>query len=172
MKKHIYSLVMLSFICALPTPGAEGQEMYFHPLFKKKFLKVKSSKKVNSFKVQRLDHRDRARQTVFINWERLHWGTLSDLIQPNEVWREEVGDGEDLQELTLELRKELRSFEKQFALKIIWRKPRRFQNCPDVTEKFIEYWDKGLSHQKNLKKLSLVSWSTAVTSQHSGNMKG
>jgi hypothetical protein len=94
---------------------------------------------------------------VFVNWERLHWGQLGDLIQPNEFWRDNSDDAEELQEHTFELRRELKTFEKRFNLKIVWRKLDKYKDCPDVTDEFIEYWSQGISQRKSQGAITLAS---------------
>src|SRR5690606_18609405 len=85
------------------------------------------------------------------------WGRLSDLIySEEETYTDDIHEiagteGQDIATLdaadalvfATELRQELKSFARQYNLKIVWRK--KSLDITDGTVAFLEYWDKGYS---------------------------
>lgn len=95
-------------------------------------LKQVSSIEMGSFRKHAL-HRNASLKPVYIDWKKIYWGELSDLIYGEE-------EGEDL---TRELRLQLKGFAHHYGLRIVWKKTS--EDILDGTSAFIQYWDKGLS---------------------------
>lgn|GEM_PF-2752850 len=162
----IVSLILASHLTALE--GVRG-EYFFRPTFQKKLKRVKPVV-WHSFRSlglkQACASQKGNKKAIFIDWRKLYWGKLSDLIYGAEepcdegikgiAVREEQNalfdDTEDLKAFVKELRQELKSFAKQYGLKIIWRK--KPLDLMDGTAAFLEYWDKGFSQEKQEKVLS------------------
>jgi len=144
--------------------GASGAHC-FRPAFQKKLKRVKPVG-FGSFRsiayIGKPGQKAKKKQ-VYIDWRRLYWGNLSDLIYSAE---ELHNDGEvtdiqdqgahsldmqDTQAFASELRQELKSFARQYGLKIVWRK--KSLDILDGTAAFLEYWDKGLSQANEHKAL-------------------
>lgn len=157
----ILSLALSSSLSA--SQGVPGEHC-FRPAFQKKLQRV-SSVKGGSFRSLSLKKKA-GRKEVFIDWRKLYWGKLKDLIYSEEETctddiHEIAGtegqdiatlDTEDALVFATELRQELKSFARQYNLKIVWRK-----KSPDITDgtaAFLEYWDKGYS-QENRESIPL-----------------
>jgi len=136
----------------------ENNGYCFRPAFQKKLKRVKPVS-FGSFKsvdhIRKPDQKAK-KKPVYIDWRRLYWGNLSDLIYSTEELHndgtQEVTDiqdqdhsldTQDTQVFASELRQELKSFARQYSLKIVWRK--KSLDIMDGTAAFLEYWDKGLS---------------------------
>jgi hypothetical protein len=185
MKKHIIialsSLILSSSLNAsLPVSG----EHCFRPAFQKKLKRVSSIKK-GSFRSLSLNKKV-SKKEVFIDWRKLYWGKLKDLIYSEEetylddaqgiAGTEEQNisslDTEESQAFAKELRQELKSFARQYGLKIVWRK--KSLNIKDGTAAFLEYWDRGFSQEDQSKALpfaelcALSSKDTSVKDKSAG----
>lgn len=159
MKKHML-ITVTSLILVSDLNASEGarREHFFRPSFQKKLQRVKSVR-MGSFKSLALKQKHK-KKAIFIDWQKLYWGKLSDLIYPaEEAYEDDVQeiaeteeqnssflDTGDNQVLAKELRQELKSFARQYGLKIVWRKTS--PDLSDGTAAFLEYWDKGLSQAK------------------------
>lgn len=153
--------------------------------FKKKLKRVKTVglRSFNAMKVEQNSNK----KAVFIDWRKLYWGKLRDLIySEEETYADDLQgiaetpeeqtysllDTEDAEIFAKELRQELKSFAKHYGLKILWRK--KALDIIDGTGAFLEYWDKGLSQKDQEKILSfeeLCSLSSKVTNVKDQNSK-
>jgi len=164
MALQVLSLETLSLetsSCVTSSLDASGAtprgEFYFHPIQKKKFKRVNVSSKIASFKSLGLKQQANKKR-VFIDWRKLYWGTLRDLLHSEEksyleeskniqeVFDAQAQETEEAREFTRELRQELKSFAKCYELKIVWQK--KSLDLPDATSAFLDYWDKGMSQEK------------------------
>lgn len=160
MKKHM--LMMISSLVlgsSLEAFQKENNGHCFRPAFQKKLKRVKPVG-FGSFKsiayIGKPGQKAKKKQ-VYIDWRRLYWGNLSDLIYSAEELHDDglqeitdiqdqdahSLDTQDTQAFASELRQELKSFARQYSLKIVWRK--KSLDILDGTAAFLEYWDKGLS---------------------------
>ena len=121
--------------------------------------------------VSKKDHKVK-KKPIFIDWRRLYWGKLSDLVYgPQELQgddsqedlREIVDsqhqdissiDTQDALEFAKELRQELKSFARQYGFQIVWRK--KPSSVRDGTDAFLEYWDRGFSQRAPGKTISFA----------------
>lgn len=137
-----------------------SQETLFRPSFHKKLVKVK---RLQPGGFRQRDLKKGEKKRAYINWQKLYWGKLIDLVYGPDEWAEEgqgpesfdqgnvwgVSDTEDTQGFARELRQELKAFAKDYGLKVVWTKKSRNQDAiPDLTGEFLEYWDKGLSDRE------------------------
>lgn len=117
-------------------------DVYLHPLNKKKFKRAQSTK-IGSFKARKVKQ-PLEKVAVYIDWQRIYWGKLRDLIYPTNFEEFEDNDADDCierQSICSEIRQALKAYAKQYGFKIVWRK--KSSECVDKTEDFIDYWDKG-----------------------------
>lgn len=156
MKKHIL-ITFLSLALASSMNASQGVvgEHCFRPAFQKKLKRVSSIKR-GSFRSLSLNKKANKKE-IFIDWHKLYWGKLSDLVySEEETYTDDVHeiagseeqnaaslDTEDALAFAKELRQELKSFARQYGLKIVWRK--KSPGATDGTAAFLEYWDKGYS---------------------------
>jgi len=160
MKKRIV-IAFSGLVFSISTNASHGAsgEHCFRPAFNKKLKRVKPVS-FGSFKsvghIRKPDQKAKKKQ-VYIDWRRLYWGNLSDLIYSAEELHNDGSqevtdiqdqdahslDTQDTQVFASELRQELKSFARQYSLKIVWRK--KSLDIMDGTAAFLEYWDKGLS---------------------------
>ena len=156
MKKQI--LIMMAALClssALNASENTKKDQWFRPAFKKKLKRVKS---VGLRSLIPLNlKRNSNKKLIFIDWQKLYWGNLVDLIySPDEAYDSNLqGEAKaeqngslsfDTQEslaLAKELRQELKGFAKHYGFQIVWRK--KSSKVVDGTRAFLEYWDRGLS---------------------------
>lgn len=160
MKKHMLMMISnLALSTSLDAFQKENNGHCFRPAFQKKLKRVKPVG-FGSFKsiayIGKPGQKAKKKQ-VYIDWRRLYWGNLSDLVYSAEELHDdgyqEVThiqdqnihslDTQDTQAFASELRQELKSFARQYGLKIVWRK--KSLDILDGTAAFLEYWDKGLS---------------------------
>lgn len=171
MNKHIViavsSLILSSSLNAAPPMSGEH---CFRPAFQKKLKRVSSIKR-GSFRSLSLKKKVEKKE-VFIDWRKLYWGKLEDLIYSEEEAytddAQEISgteeqnasslDTEETQAFAKELRQELKSFAKQYGLKIVWRK--KSLGVTDGTAAFLEYWDKGFSQEGNGKVMPFADLSS------------
>lgn len=165
MKKHML-MTVTSLILATSLDASEGmrEEYRFRPAFQKKLKRIKPMK-MGSFKSDGLRLKSN-KKTVFIDWQKLYWGKLFDLIYDEgesygdddpeiagiKVESASSLDTEDSQAFAKELRQELKSFAKQYGLKIVWKKKSR--DVADRTAAFLEYWERGFSQESKRDVLS------------------
>lgn len=157
MKKQlVVSILSLALANSMNASQNVGGEHCFRAAFHKKLKRVSSVKR-GSFRSLSLNRKANKKE-VFIDWRQLYWGKLSDLVySEEETYTDEVqgiaGTTEEQNMVTLdtadalvfatELRQELKSFARQYNLKIVWRK--KSLDVTDGTAAFLEYWDKGYS---------------------------
>lgn len=164
MKKQILiSILSLTLVSSLNASQGVLGEHCFRPAFQKKLKRV-NSVKGGSFRSLSLKKKV-GKKEVFIDWRKLYWGKLSDLIySEEETYTDDVheiagtegqdigtSDSQESQVFATELRQELKSFARQYNLKIVWR-----TKSPDITDgtaAFLEYWDKGYSQEEQGKAL-------------------
>lgn len=158
MKKHmliaVSSLVLATGLHALQMAGGEH---CFRPAFQKKLKRVKTVG-LPSFNARGCkQHLNK--KAVFIDWRKLYWGKLGDLIySEEEAYADDAQgiegteeqkiaflDSQESQAFAKELRRELKAFAKQYGLKILWQK--KSLGITDATAAFLEYWDKGFSRE-------------------------
>jgi hypothetical protein len=78
---------------------------------------------------------------------------------------------EESQSFAKEMRQELKSFARRYNLKIVWRK--KTSDTQDATAAFLEYWDKGLSHEEPNKVMSFAKLCTlSVVATNSKEAEG
>jgi hypothetical protein len=156
MKKHmVIAFSSLVLATGLNASQKAGGEHCFRPAFQKK-LKRLNPVGFGSFNAKR--RKDTHKKAVFIDWRKLYWGKLGDLIYSEEealivddlqkiagIEEQHMSslDSQESQDFAGELRQELKSFARQYGLKIVWR--RKSPGIIDGTAAFLEYWDKGLS---------------------------
>jgi hypothetical protein len=163
MKKQmlilVASLMLSNNLIALDRVRGEH---CFRPAFQKKLKRVKSVR-LHSFTFLKLN---KNKKTIFIDWRKLYWGKLGDLIygveetyddniQDKPGTEEKASSSFDTEESLVfakELRQELRSFARQYNLKIVWWK--KSPDLQDATSAFLEYWDKGFSQEEQAKVIS------------------
>lgn len=156
MKKHMLVYILsLALASSLSASQKVSGEQCFRPAFQKKLKRV-SSVKGGSFRSLSLKKKV-SKKEVFIDWRKLYWGKLSDLIYSEEetctddvheiagTEGQEIAtlDSQESQVFATELRQELKSFARQYGLKIVWRK--KSLDVTDGTAALLEYWDKGYS---------------------------
>lgn len=158
MNKQILIIVTnLVLVNPLNASGSLNREHCFRPAFQKKLKRVHTIS-LGSFRSGSL-RQNKTKKAVFIDWRKLYWGRLSDLIysEVQEDWgegREEMLETPDAQEqrnlsmntedtqaFAKELREELKAFARHYGFKIVWRK--KALELPDVTDSFLDYWDRG-----------------------------
>jgi|GEM_PF-2579114 len=100
------------------------------------------------------------KKEVFVDWRRLYWGNLGELTKPDSFFAPRksvepvmvenplVTKNEALRLFTLEIRAALKAFEKRYGVKIHWYKNDLI--LPDVTNHFINFWDKGFKGGKEI----------------------
>ena len=106
--------------------------------------------------VQKSQLSQNRRKVIFINWRRLYWGSLEELLYgifEDGSPRDELAimpDTHETRRILEELHRELQAFARHYNLKIVWRQTVRTvsQGIPDVTNAFLEYWSQGLSKDK------------------------
>jgi hypothetical protein len=170
MKKQfiiaVSSLVLASGI------GASQKTMEdhcFRPAFQKKLIRVHSVR--NGSYLAFSSRKKENQKEVFINWQKLYWGKLEDLIfckeeayadgvrEVSEATEEQgvtyPSDTEETLAFSKELRQELKSFAKHYGLKIVWFK--KSLEITDGTAAFLEYWDRGYSQKKKHEVMSFSS---------------
>ncbi len=164
MKKLILIVVSsLALASSLNASHKVRGEHCFRPAFQKKLKRVKSVGLRSFNGIGR--NQGRTKKAVFIDWRKLYWGKLSDLIYSEEqtytdgakgiTGTEEQNisslDSQESQSFAKELRQELKLFAKQYGLNIVWRN--KSLDVTDGTAAFLEYWDKGLSQEEQDKAL-------------------
>ncbi len=186
MRKHIVMMTS-SFILGSSmnaSPGANG-EHYFRPAFHKELKRVKSVGFGTFTHPNPVCKKDRkaGKKLIFIDWRRLYWGKLSDLVCSQEelhgddshqdgshrddpyhnstreiVHNQEqdmiLNDTQDALEFARELRQELKSFARHYGFQIVWRK--KPSSVRDGTDAFLEYWDRGFSQRAPGKTISFA----------------
>lgn len=167
----IASLVSGSSMNTLECPQSDH---CFRPAFNAELKRVKPAG-FGAFTYQnavsKKDHKVK-KKLIFIDWRRLYWGKLSDLVygphelqgdDPQEDVREIVDsqdqdiysiDTQDALEFARELRQELKSFARQYGFQIVWRK--KPSDIRDGTDAFLEYWDRGFSQRAPGKTISFA----------------
>lgn len=158
MKKQVLmSLLSLTLASNMNASQEVVGEHCFRPAFQRKLKRVSSIKR-GSFRSLSLKKKV-SKKEVFIDWRKLYWGKLSDLIySKEESYMDDVQgileseeqniltlDTEENQVFAKELRQELKAFAKQYGLKVVWRK--KSLGVTDGTAAFLEYWDRGLSQE-------------------------
>jgi hypothetical protein len=168
MKKHIL-IITANLVLASNLNASEGLrgEYCFHPTFQKNLKRLKPVG-WHSFQLLSLEKKPK-KKAIFINWRKLYWGKLSDLVYGvEEVYVDDVQeiagteeqnsslllDTEESQSFAKELRHELKSFTEQYGLKIMWRK--KSLDLLDGTAAFLEYWNRGFSQEKLSKVISFT----------------
>ncbi len=179
MKKQILiSILSLTFVSSLNASQGVLGEHCFRPAFQKKLKRV-NSVKGGSFRSLSLKKKV-GKKEVFIDWRKLYWGKLEDLIySEEEAYTDEASeilgteeqnasplDTQESQAIAKELRQELKSFARQYGLKIVWRK--KSLDLTDATAAFLEYWDKGYSQEERGKVLPFTEL-CALSARDAGN---
>ena len=164
MKKQVLiSFLSLTLVSGMNASQEVVGEHCFRPAFQRKLKRVSSIKR-GSFRSLSLKKKV-SKEEVFIDWRKLYWGKLSDLVySEEETYTDDIQgisgseeqnaaslDTEDALAFAKELRQELKSFARQYGFKIVWRK--KSLDITDGTAAFLEYWDKGLSQEDQGKAL-------------------
>lgn len=185
MKKHMLIAVSsLVLATGLHASQRVGREHCFRPAFQKKLKRVKPVG-LRSFNARGCKQNFN-KKAVFIDWRKLYWGKLGDLIyseeetyaddaqgvEGTEVQNIDFLDSQESKDFAKELRRELKAFAKQYGLKIMWRK--KSLGITDATAAFLEYWDKGFSREEAGKAIpfaELCALSVSDTSIRDTNAK-
>jgi hypothetical protein len=167
MKKQMLTYILT--LCLASGIGASQQVNgghCFRPNLQKKLIRVHSVRN-GSYRAFILRKKVNQKE-VFIDWQKLYWGKLEDLIfckeeayadglrEVSEVTEGQgvtyPSDTEETLAFAKELRQELKSFAKQYGFKIVWLK--KTPDIEDVTSPFLEYCDRGFSQNKKHEVIS------------------